>query len=57
MTTQAIAADVAGDGGTTVEAEPAEPKEGGAKDDVGHVVGLELLRTVTLALTEDEGVG
>lgn len=49
--------DVTGDGGTTVEAEPAEPKEAGTEYDIGHVVRLEFLSAVTLALAKNEGVG
>ncbi|RUS33986.1 hypothetical protein BC938DRAFT_482980 [Jimgerdemannia flammicorona] len=49
-------ADATGFGGAAIEAEPAEPQEGGAEDDVRHIVGLELIVFVTCALTEDKGV-
>lgn len=46
------------EGGTAVEAEPAEPDQHGAEEDEGGVVGLVVLvLAVGLSLAEDEGVG
>lgn len=53
-------ADVHGEGGAAVEAEPADPEEDGADDDVGDVVrppGHAGVVAVAGALAEHEGVG
>ena len=53
-------ADVHGQGGTAVEAKPADPEEDGAEDDVGDVVravGQAVVVVVAGALAEHEGVG
>lgn len=51
--------EVSREGGTTVEAEPADPEEDCAEDNVGDVVGtvVELVGAVAATLSEHEGVG
>lgn len=44
------------EGGTAVEAEPAEPEHAGAESNVGDGVGLELVR-LAVALADNVGVG
>ncbi len=50
-------AQVGAEGGAAVEAEPAEPEQGGAEGDEGDVVGPEVEHHLLVAAAEDPRVG